>query len=220
MKSSRPRFTVETVGLVLLTLLAFSLAVAARVKLDQFLASQCHCRNGTNGLPGTNGTDGANVSCLCCLNETQISIPEQSIGGGAMFTRQNQSNNTGQAGGQALSFDTTPLVDTTGGAVVLVNNTLFQLQAGLYELHYEAAFSTSTALALSVGTTVGSLVVDANTIAGATSSQSWIHGMCFQNLVAPLTLIQLGPYNGSATVSQSGNANSVYMVRMNIIKLV
>lgn len=219
MKSSPPRITIEMISLILLTLLAFALAVAARVQLDNYLSSQCHCHNGTNGEPGKNGTDGEDASCLCCVNDTELTLHEQSIGGGAMFTRQNFSNNTGQSGGQAFSFDATPLVDTTGGAVTLINSTIFQLQAGLYEIHYEAAFSVSTAMALSVGPTLGSLTLDSNTIAGATSPQSWIHGTCFQNLVAPLTLLQLEPYVATATVSQSGNANGIYMVRMNIIKL-
>jgi len=95
--------------------------------------------------------------------------------------------------------------------------TVFTLTAGLYVIDYEMSLGSASSVGLMTGPTSGSLVLDANTVAGSSTATTWIHGRSVIN-VATVLVIAVTSVVGTAAVVLAGTSTE-YMIRIIIMKL-
>ena len=81
------------------------------------------------------------------------------------------------------------------------------------------SLGTAASVALYTGTTVGTLAVDNNTVAGSSTATTWIHGRAIENVTVAPFLFEISSVVGTAATVTAGTAAGNYMVRITIIKL-
>ena len=154
------------------------------------------------------------------------------ISGVAEFVNLTNTSNTevtGPTGGfvvDAFTFDTTVvnLIPISVVPSVGANGTIFTLSPGYYILDYEMSLASinegsSKSIAIAKGLTVGTMVVDNNTIAGSETTNTWIHGRAYVNVPNATTLIVcISPVSGTANVVSSERAGP-YVTRLMILKI-
>jgi len=162
--------------------------------------------NGENGTNGTNGVDGA-----------------PGVVGYAEFVQFTQGTNNSIAPGKAVQYlvdNPTGVVNTLGivtAAGPSGQGTAFQVPVGVYVVDFENSADAAWSLALYTGLTVGTLAIDNNTIAGASTATTWIHGRSI--LLAPVpTFFIVSPVVGTQAIPTAGTA-AQFVARLTVLKI-
>lgn len=111
-----------------------------------------------------------------------------------------------------LTVQFTPQSPVTQGTVFTLNET------GIYSVDFEMSIGTAASIGVYKGTTLSGLTLDGNSITGALSASTWMHGRVCYMVTSPL-IFAIGSIGSTANVTQSGNATGYYVVRCTVVKI-
>ena len=168
----------------------------------------CRCKRGPRGKTGATGPRGARgatgaTGVVGAAEYNRLIAQPATVAPGTAFTIDNLVLNT---------------VPTAIVASAGEGGTVFTLSPGLYTLDYEMSLEGKAAIAVYKGPAVGSLAVDNDSIAGSTTSTTWVHGRHFE-LVGPDPLVIMISSVGATPAVPVAGSSDVYMVRLTILKL-
>lgn len=143
----------------------------------------------------------------------------------AEYVQTTQGTNASIAPGSAVDYLTdnpTGVYNTAGittGTGPGGQGTGFLLPIGVYMIDFENSNSLIWALAIYKSTTSFSsgYAIDNNTIAGAATATTWIHGRAIVNAVAP-TYIIISPVTSTAAIPTAGDS-VLYNARITMLKI-
>jgi len=140
--------------------------------------------------------------------------------GAAQFVRTLQLPNNSVPPGVAFTIDTEVFntVPEAIGHSAGSGGTVFTLTAGLYVLDYEMSLDSAGSVGLYKGPTSGALALDANTIAGASTATTWIHGRDLVTVQSTL-VVAVSSVVGTASVVTAGSAAGSYLIRLTVLKI-
>jgi hypothetical protein len=148
--------------------------------------------------------------------------------GAAEFVHLTQSPNNSVAVGQAFTYNLPAVYNSISSLTAAAaaggggptQGTLFTLPTGLYYFDYEMSLGSSGSVAIYKGPSPALLSIDTNTIAGSATATSWIHGRALVDATQVTSLVAMvGPANATDAVVAAGDYVSVYMCRLNILKI-
>lgn len=177
------------------------------------------------GFSSGAGTITATDTLLTAINKLDGNIalkaPLASTGA-AQFVRTIQSPNNSVPPGTAFTIDTqvfnsvpTAIIASSGngGTVFTLNTT------GTYVLDYEMSLGSAGSVGLYTGPSAGTVVLDNNTIAGASTATTWIHGRALVVVAGSPVVVEVSSVAGTASVVTAGSAAGTYMIRLTILKI-
>lgn len=142
--------------------------------------------------------------------------------GAAQFVRSIQVPNNLVFPGSAFTIDTQVFNSVPSSIVASIgaSGTVFTLGAtGTYVLDYEMSLGSAGSVGVYTGPTALTLVLDTNSIAGSTTSNTWIHGRTLVATGASPVVVAISPVFGIASVTTAGNAPGNYMIRLTVLKI-
>lgn len=161
------------------------------------------------------------------LHSDGVFEPLGGVGGAgavAEFVQQTQGTNNSVAPGNAISYtaDSANVFDTIGittSAGPAGQGTAFTLPLGMYWVDFENSATAAWSLAIRQGPSIAALVQDDNTIAGASTATTWIHGRSIVNVVAGQEVIIVSPVVGTAGIPTAGTAAGEFTARITFDKI-
>lgn len=167
---------------------------------------------GAQGATGATGTTGA----------TGATGAAGGIAGYAEFVQ-----HTAQAPiapGSAIKYTTdTPFVYDTIGINVLAGpgavGDAFQLPVGVYIIDYENSADAAWSLAIYQGVSNTVLAIDTETISGASTATTWIHGRAIITSAVGDDWIMISPVVGTQSIPTAGTAAGEFIARLTILKI-
>jgi len=178
---------------------------------------------GATGVIGATGTTGA-TGATGVTGATGAAGATGSTGvlGFAEFIRTIQSPNNSVPPGTAFTIDT-EVVNSIPSVIVAssgAGGTVFSLNsAGTYVVDYEMSLGSAGSVGIYTGATAGSLALDTNTVAGSTTSTTWIHGRAFVVVTTTPLVIAISSVVGTAAVATAGTDAGSFMIRCTILKI-
>jgi hypothetical protein len=151
--------------------------------------------------------------------------PAAGLGQVAVFVQQTQGTNNSVAPGTAVSYladlpagvVNTIGITTTGGPGAV--GTAFNLPPGTYLVDFENSADAAWSLAIYQGASNTVLAVDDNTIAGASTATTWIHGRAFVTSTPAAPWIMVSPVTGTAAIPTAGTAAGKFTARISFLRL-
>lgn len=155
--------------------------------------------------------------------------PAGPAGGGASlaaeFVQHTQAPNNSRAPGDAIMYET----DNPGGVYNTIGittttradgGTEFLLPVGTYIVDFENSADAAWSLAIykSVVSPVVLGDIDTNTIAGASTATTWIHGRAIIVAAAP-TFFIISPVTGTQGIPTAGTAAGEFIARLTVLKI-
>lgn len=81
-----------------------------------------------------------------------------------------------------------------------------------------SSLTSAGSIAIYTGSSVSTLAIDNNTIAGSSTATTWIHGRAI--IVVPTTLVAaISSVVGTAAVTTAGTAAGFFIVRLTILRI-
>lgn len=151
-------------------------------------------------------------------------VPASSSIGYAEYVQHTQAPNNSVAPGTAIMYltdnpagvyDTIGITTTTGPGAI---GTEFLLPIGTYVIDFENSADAAWSLALYKSVTTQTETIDTNTIAGASTATTWIHGRSILVAAAPTYFI-ISPVTGTQAIPTAGTAAGEYIARLTILKI-
>jgi hypothetical protein len=106
---------------------------------------------------------------------------------------------------------------STGGPVNPGLGTMFELTIpGLYWFDFEASLGATGSLALYTGASSAGVVIDNNSIAGASTSFTWVHGRSMVVVNGSPVYVMVSSASGTAVVTSAGSSSTTFMARLTI----
>ncbi len=112
-------------------------------------------------------------------------------------------------------FNTLGITTTTGPGAI---GTEFLLPIGTYMIDFETSADAAWSLAIYKSLVTQLEAIDTNTIAGASTATTWIHGRAIINAVAPTYFI-ISPVTGTQSIPTAGTAAGEFIARLTILKI-
>ena len=142
----------------------------------------------------------------------------------AEFVQHIQGSNASIAPGSAVSYtgDQAAVYDTIGittAAGPAGQGTAFQLPAGVYFVDWENSADAAWSLAIYQGISNTVLAIDTNTIAGASTATTWIHGRSIITSAPGDDWIIVSPVVGTAGIRTARTAAGEFIARITFFKL-
>lgn len=144
--------------------------------------------------------------------------------GYAEYVQHTQGSNASVAPGSAIEyltdnpagvFNTLGITTTTGPGG---QGTEFLLPIGVYMIDFENSADAAWSLAIYKSLVTQTEVIDTNTIAGASTATTWIHGRAIISAAAP-TYIIISPVTGTQAIPTAGTAAGEFIARLTILKI-
>jgi hypothetical protein len=176
-----------------------------------------------NGSLFVNGVNYSDLAALAGAIGATGAAGLSGVLGYAEFTQTIQSPNQSVPIGQAFSFNT--LVYNSIPSAIIPGpgptslGTAFQLAAGAYVIDYEMSLTSDGAIAVYIGPALGSMVVDNNTIAGAATGTTWIHGRAIEVVPTATTKFFMISSVGATSAVPIAGSSGLYMTRLTILKI-
>ena len=146
------------------------------------------------------------------------------LGKVAEFVQHAQLENVSVAPGSAVQYngDQGPVVDTIGIGLAAGpggQGTAFQLPPGTYLVDWENSNGSAWSLAIYKGATPTAMAIDTNTIAGASTATTWIHGRAYVVSTLATPWVMVSPVVGTAAIPTAGTAAGQYIARITFLRL-
>ena len=190
---------------------------------------------GATGSPGPQGTTGETgpIGATGPTGPTGTTGPTGATGppgassvmGYAEYVQSTQAPNNSVPPGNAISylvdnpsgvFNTIGITTTTGPSA---QGTAFNLPIGIYVVDFENSNTAAASQAIYQGTSNTLLTVNNNTIAGATTGTSWIHGRSIIQSTNGNQWIIVSPVVGTLDIPTAGTAAGEYIARITFLKI-
>lgn len=151
-------------------------------------------------------------------------IPAPAIGY-AEYVQHTQGSNISVAPGTAIEYltdnptgvyDTIGIGLTTGPGAI---GTAFQLPVGVYMVDYENSADAAWSLAIYQGASNTVLAVNTNTISGASTATTWIHGRAIITSTIGNDWIIISPVTGTQAIPTAGTAAGEFIARLTLLKI-
>ena len=142
--------------------------------------------------------------------------------GAAQFISTVQSPNDSVPPGVAFTIDTQVFNSIPAAIFASAGNggTVFTLGApGTYVLDYEMSLNSAGSFGIYSGPTAQALSLDVASIAGATTSTTWIHGRTLMVVGGSPVVFEVSPVVGTASVTSAGTAIGTYLIRLTVLKI-
>lgn len=147
------------------------------------------------------------------------------LGQVAEYVQLTQGTNNSIAPGSAVDYlvdHPAGVVDTIGIATAAgpgAQGTAFNLPVGTYLVDWENSNDAAWSLAIYQGVSNTVLAVDTNTIAGASTATSWIHGRAYVASTPGNTWIMVSPVTGTHAIPTAGTAAGDFVARITFLRL-
>lgn len=174
--------------------------------------------------------DGCTTPLSVCIDNTTITkdangclqaVPQAASVGYAEFVE--HIAQAPIAPGTAIKYDTAPapfntlgIATTTGPGAI---GTAFQLPVGVYMVDYENSADAAWSLAIYQGVSNTVLTIDTNTISGASTATTWIHGRAIVQSTVGNDWIMISPVTGTQAIPTAGTAAGEFIARITFLKL-
>lgn len=168
---------------------------------------------------------GPGVTATRVANKVTVTVPTPTVSlGYAEYVQHTQGSNVSIAPGRAIEyltdnplgvFNTLGITTTTGPAG---QGTEFLLPIGVYVIDFENSADAAWSLAIYKSLVTQLEVIDTNTIAGASTGTTWIHGRAIISAAAP-TYIIISPVTGTQAIPTAGTAAGEFIARLTILKI-
>lgn len=161
-----------------------------------------------------------------CLQVGTIPPTPASVGY-AEYVQHTQGTNVSVAPGTAIEyltdnplgvFNTLGITTGTGPGAI---GTAFLLPIGVYVVDYENSADAAWSLAIYKNTVAfaGPYAIDTNTISGASTATTWIHGRAIVDASLAPTYIIISPVTGTQAIPTAGTAAGEFIARLTILKV-
>lgn len=176
---------------------------------------------------GALGTGAQNAAAIRALQATIAALAPGGVvnlGKVAEFVQKSQGSNVSIAPGSAVSYlaDQAAVVDTIGVGTSTGpggQGTAFSLPTGTYLIDFENSNGSAWSLAVYKGGSPTAVTIDTNTIAGASTATSWIHGRAYFVSAPGANWFIISPVVGTAAIPTAGTASGEYIARLTILRL-
>ena len=128
--------------------------------------------------------------------------------------------------GNAFTIDTEVVNSIGSGITKTAGNggTVFRLTfAGAYEIDYELSplvTATGGSVDLALGPTIGTMVIDPTTIAGAATIGTWVHGRAIVKITTPTyVMVTPDPTSTPLSVGPAGLPTANRVIRLTIVQI-
>ena len=122
--------------------------------------------------------------------------------------------------GTAFTVSTPVYTSPSIVASSAAGGTAWTLANGTYIIDFEMSNTGASSSAIYIGPSVGSLAIDYNTVAGSSTSTSWIHGRAIETVASGVNnVVIISSVVGTANVPTAGSATGIYMVRVTFLKI-
>lgn len=169
---------------------------------------------------------GAGVTATRVLDKVTVTIPGAAAAtlGYAEYVQHTQGSNASIAPGSAIEyltdnpagvFNTLGITTTTGPGG---QGTEFLLPIGVYMIDYENSADAAWSLAIYKSLVTQTEVIDVETISGASTATTWIHGRAIISAAAP-TYIIISPVVGTQAIPTAGTAAGQFIARITFLKI-
>lgn len=147
------------------------------------------------------------------------------FGAYAEYVQRTQAPNNSIPPGRAISY----LVDNPTGIFNTIGittaagpgpqGTAFNLPVGVYMIDFENSADAASSFAIYQGSSNTVLTVNNDTIAGASTATSWIHGRAIIRSTTGNTWMMVSPVTGTAAIPTAGTAAGQYIARITFLKI-
>ena len=161
---------------------------------------------GATGNTGSTGNTGASASTLFAEYVQKTAQAAIAPGTAIEYLTDNPAG----------VFDTIGITTSTGPGAV---GTAFQLPVGFYMVDFENSADAGWSLAIYQGSSSTVLTVDNNTIVGASTATTWIHGRAIVNATLANPWIMISPVSGTQSIPTAGTAAGEFIARLTILKI-